>query len=127
MNGIGIGVLDIDATPVVCQVTVTPATNQTAKIDVWVIAQSTAGVFSMYLLPAYSTDGGSTFHVPDNGPGFARTGVSGTEWTRVFNSQTLNLTAGTTYIFGGQVSRATGGTADPTDHRCNTLVTLSPR
>jgi hypothetical protein len=125
-NGTGIGALDIDAGPVVCQLSVVPTTNQTAKIDVWVVVQSTAGAFSMVLLPAYSTDGGTTFNVPNLGYGFARSGVSGTEWTQVFNSQTLDLTAGTTYIIGGQVSRQSG-IADPTDYRCNTLVTLSPR
>ncbi|HSD28888.1 MAG TPA: hypothetical protein VLL75_16425, partial [Vicinamibacteria bacterium] len=91
-----------------------------------VVAQSTAGPFAMILLPAYSSDGGVNFTVPNSAFGFARSGADSTEWTQVFNSQTLNLTAGTSYIFGGEVTRESGA-ADPTNHRCNTLVTLSPR
>jgi hypothetical protein len=48
------------------------------------------------------------------------------EWATAVKFATANLTAGTSYRFGGQILRDSG-TADATASRCDTFVQLFPR
>ena len=83
-------------------------------------------MFRMYT--AFSTDGGSTWTFTDGG-GWSRETVDASgNWATATYIGHMNLNIGTTYMFGIQITRATGGgTADAQDHRCNLVAQVMNR
>jgi len=120
------GAIDIDAEPVVCQTAPQVAgSSETARIDDWfsgVPAASAAMTF--FLRTVYSTDGGTTWNNLDatavSRGGSTTTGI----WAHATNMALLDLTQGTSYIFGVQIGRITG-TTDPSDSRCEVLAQIT--
>jgi hypothetical protein len=124
-----LGATDLDAGTVLCQTAAfTPTFPRTARVDTWVSFLSTAGAFNFTVQGVFSTNGGATWSSVD-GVAFSRDGASAANvWAAANNNGVVSLTPGTAYLFGARVGRAeVSGLSDPTDGRCETLVTLTNR
>ncbi len=127
-NGTGTGALDIDTSPVVCQTaSITPTFPMQAVITGKVSIKG-GGFMIFRMFTVYSTDGGSTWFNTDSGGWSRETLDINGDWATAtyIGYRTLNI--GTTYKFGIQIERESGGgTADATDHRCNIVVEVLNR
>jgi hypothetical protein len=119
--------LDIDASPVICKTApYTPPAKRVAHVQSWVSGRSdVTGGFSFEGRNVYGVNGGPVETVIDF-PGSVAGSMAPTQWAHLTNSSTLNLNAGTTYVFGIKLNRETGSN-DFWAHRCEVLVTLSRR
>lgn len=122
----GYTALDIDLSPVVCDTGgyTTGDYPQQATLDAYVgITGSAALGYS--IVPMFSTNGGATWNFAGDFSGNfhrASIGASG-EWANASMGDNMLLATNTTYNFGIRVGRVSG-TADPTDYRCDLMVTI---
>jgi hypothetical protein len=118
----GGGAVDLDVSPVVCQTaSYTPTRDERVRVDSW-MSMEAAGAMAFFVRNVVSTDGGATFGINLDGASVSRAGATAAgQWAHATNIGTLDLTAGTAYIFGSQTGRISGA-ADATDRRCEIVV-----
>jgi hypothetical protein len=126
----GGGAVDIDTEPVLCQTPpYTPTSPRVARIDSWVSGNQSAGaLLGFFGRNVYGTNGGAVTNNLDAAAVSRAGSTAANEWAHLTNSATLELTPGTTYVFGIQVGRTAGvGTTDLSDNRCEVMVFISRR
>jgi hypothetical protein len=111
------GVLDLDATPVVCQTADTTIADYPRRIlvDAQLSASAASGV-DIGVRTVISTDGGGSWTPLWTVP--SRVYVPGTQWSPASDVGTADLNVGQTVRFGVQATRFGAGGADLTDSRC---------
>lgn len=118
------GSLTLSNSPVICQVSLTPTQNWTARptgaVSLLVDSAGSLGWGSYFV---YSTDGGAVWN---STAGFIiRGGAPASTWGYSSTNpvDVLSLTSGTNYLFGIKVFRETG-TGNATNSRCGLRVAL---
>ncbi len=121
--------LDIDTAPILCQTAVyAPTAPKRARVDSWISLQAAGGGnMGFFGRNVLSTDAGASFGTNLDTAATSRATAIANEWAHLTNSATVDLNAGTSYVFAIQTGRISGFPTNASQSRCEVIVQITPR